>query len=145
MVFSECILGSRADATSQTSVPSALDRLAGFSGNPPNSTSAGLSGLVNPDLATIAKRCQLWYGNRCFGWIVGKPMATTFSAYLPPNAATPDVFSMSIGYFAARSFHSSGVNAAFGDGSVHFLDNSIQLAVWRSLSTRAGGEVVESF
>jgi prepilin-type N-terminal cleavage/methylation domain-containing protein/prepilin-type processing-associated H-X9-DG protein len=145
MVISESILGSRAAASTQHSVPKGNDRLAGFSGQSPNSDSAGLDGLVNPDLAERAKLCQLWYGNRCFGWIVGKPMATTFSAYLSPNDPTPDVFSMSIGFFAARSFHPGGVNTAFGDGSVHFINDQIKQDVWRSLATRAGGECVGSF
>jgi prepilin-type N-terminal cleavage/methylation domain-containing protein/prepilin-type processing-associated H-X9-DG protein len=145
MVLSESILGSRAAASTQSITPKGNDRLAGFSGQSPNSNSAGLNGLVNPDLAERAKLCQLWYGNRSFGWIVGKPMATTYSAYLLPNDPTPDVFSMSIGFFAARSFHPGGVNATFGDGSVHFVNDQIGQEVWRSLATRAGGECIGNF
>jgi prepilin-type processing-associated H-X9-DG protein len=104
-----------------------------------------LNGLVDPNLALVAKRCQLWYGSRCFGWIVGKPMATTFTAYLLPNDPVPDVFSMSIGFFAARSFHPGGVNAAFGDGSVHFINDTIAVDAWRALATRTAGEIVSSF
>jgi prepilin-type N-terminal cleavage/methylation domain-containing protein/prepilin-type processing-associated H-X9-DG protein len=43
---------------------------------------------------------------------------------------------------AARSRHPGGVNAAFADGSVRFLTNSITPAIWVSLGTRAGGEVI---
>lgn len=141
MVFSESILGSRAAASAQSAVPTGFDRLAGFSGHAPNTNSPGLGGLVDPDLASVARRCQRWFGDRCFGWIVGKPMATTFSAYLSPNDSVPDVFSMGIGYFGARSFHPGGVNAAFGDGSVHFINDTITPEAWRALATRAGGEV----
>jgi len=145
MVFSESILGSRTSASTQSAVPTGFDRLAGFSGHVPNTDSPGLSGLVDPDLASLAKRCQLWFGTRSFGWIVGKPMATTFTAYLRPNDPVPDVFSMSIGFFAARSFHPGGVHAAFGDGSVHFINDSITAEAWRALATRAGGECVNGF
>jgi prepilin-type N-terminal cleavage/methylation domain-containing protein/prepilin-type processing-associated H-X9-DG protein len=41
------------------------------------------------------------------------------------------------------SAHPSGFNAAFCDGSVRSLSYSINLSVFRALSTRAGGEVVD--
>ncbi|MCE5302275.1 MAG: DUF1559 domain-containing protein [Planctomycetaceae bacterium] len=145
VLFSESLLGSRAEASTQSATPTSLDRLAGFSGHVPNTESAGLSGLTNPNLASVAKRCQLWYGNRAFGWIVGKPMATTFTAYAAPNDPTPDLFSMSIGFFAARSLHPGGVNAAMGDGGVRFVGESIELSTWRALATRAGGEQTHDF
>lgn len=43
---------------------------------------------------------------------------------------------------AARSNHTGGVNAAFGDGSVRFYSSSIDRNVWSSLCTIAGSEVV---
>ncbi len=45
----------------------------------------------------------------------------------------------------ARSFHSGGVNALFLDGSVRFMANTISQATWRTLGTRAGGEVVSAY
>ncbi|SIO65638.1 prepilin-type N-terminal cleavage/methylation domain-containing protein/prepilin-type processing-associated H-X9-DG domain-containing protein [Singulisphaera sp. GP187] len=42
------------------------------------------------------------------------------------------------------SFHSGGVNALFGDGSVRFIKDSISLLTLRSLVTMAGGEVVSA-
>jgi len=46
------------------------------------------------------------------------------------------------GEFAgARSRHPGGVNALFGDGSVHFMKNTIGALVWVQLGTIAGGEV----
>ena len=42
----------------------------------------------------------------------------------------------------AASRHPSGTNVLLGDGSVRFLKNSINLAVYQALSSRAGGEVV---
>ena len=44
----------------------------------------------------------------------------------------------------ARSYHPGGVNALFGDGSVHFVKSSINGFIWRALGSIAGGEVVSS-
>ncbi len=44
---------------------------------------------------------------------------------------------------AARSEHRQGVNAVMCDGSVHFFQNEIDLAVWRALATRSAGEVMQ--
>jgi prepilin-type N-terminal cleavage/methylation domain-containing protein/prepilin-type processing-associated H-X9-DG protein len=48
------------------------------------------------------------------------------------------------GVMTARSRHPGGVNALFMDGSVKFARDAVNLAVWRALSTRSGGEVVGS-
>ena len=44
----------------------------------------------------------------------------------------------------AGSRHDGGTNFGFADGSVHFLKNSIDLRVYRALSSRAGGEVLSA-
>jgi prepilin-type processing-associated H-X9-DG protein len=44
---------------------------------------------------------------------------------------------------AARSYHTSGVNVALGDGSVRFVSNNIPLVSWRAMGTRSDGEVFE--
>lgn len=145
VAFSESILGTRSDASGLAEIPTGFDRLMGFTGHAPNEDTPGLHGLIDPDLASLAPRCQIWFGNRCFGWIVGKPLATAFITYMPPNDPTPDIHSMGIGFYAARSFHPGGVNVAIADGSVRFVGDDIDMNVWRALGTIAGGEVIGEY
>ncbi len=42
------------------------------------------------------------------------------------------------------SYHPGGVNALFGDGSVHFVKDSVNLVAFRGLLTIAGGDVVSA-
>lgn len=49
------------------------------------------------------------------------------------------------GSFPARSNHGGGVNVVMMGGSVRFVGNNVDLATWRALSTRAGGEIVSQF
>jgi Protein of unknown function (DUF1559) len=43
----------------------------------------------------------------------------------------------------SRSYHPSGVNTNRADGSVGFIADQIDASLWRSLSTRNGGEVLD--
>ncbi len=91
--------------------------------------------------------------------------ASGFSAYLGPNSSAPDRIYTS-GYcnnqplqgmpctqsstavpttFAARSRHTNGVQAAMCDGSVRYLNNTININTWRWLSTSRGQEVIPGF
>ena len=44
----------------------------------------------------------------------------------------------------ASSHHAGGVNTLFGDGSVKFIKDPVNLQVWRALGTRNGGEVISA-
>ena len=48
------------------------------------------------------------------------------------------------GQHAFRSFHPGGVNFLFGDGSVRFIKQTINMNTYQAISTRALGEVVSS-
>jgi prepilin-type processing-associated H-X9-DG protein len=98
-------------------------------------------------------RGLIWYGYTCF-----------FNTNQAPNTLTADVtgtfektshtkhplqlITKSItagGYrlrMSARSWHNGGVNAAFGDGSVRFIPNQIDLETWRAFGSTNGGESV---
>ena len=83
-----------------------------------------------------------WQADRGFPWIWGQASATLFNSYLPPNATLPDAFAHNRGWFAARSNHTGGVNAALADGSVRLVRDSIEPTTWRAATTRTGGEVI---
>jgi prepilin-type N-terminal cleavage/methylation domain-containing protein/prepilin-type processing-associated H-X9-DG protein len=79
-----------------------------------------------------------------------------FMTIQTPNSPTPDImvpmFCVSrpeLGlpcsdggnvYKAARSRHPGGVNVGFADGSIHFVSNDVQPAVWKALGTMNGAE-----
>jgi prepilin-type N-terminal cleavage/methylation domain-containing protein/prepilin-type processing-associated H-X9-DG protein len=76
-------------------------------------------------------------------WMISDITYTHFNAATAPNSRIPDCgYYGSIGAFAARSYHPGGVNASMFDGSVRWFKSSIDLKIWRSLATRAGGEAV---
>ena len=45
----------------------------------------------------------------------------------------------------ANSFHPSGVNLGMCDGSVRFVSDNVELATWRGLGSRGGGETLSDF
>jgi prepilin-type N-terminal cleavage/methylation domain-containing protein/prepilin-type processing-associated H-X9-DG protein len=47
-------------------------------------------------------------------------------------------------FSASRSRHPGGVNTLFGDGSVHFINNTINALAWVQLGSINGGEVISS-
>ena len=93
-------------------------------------------------------------------WVDGRVHQTGFTTVFTPNKLTTTCSiggedlqvdwtnmqegkSATVGTFAAvtaRSFHASGVNVAMMDGSVHYVQNGIDLRTWRALSTRQEGE-----
>ena len=90
-------------------------------------------------------------------WPDGRVHHSGFTTVFTPNTLVPfkgfdiDVNTQKEGNSAtqasyaaitARSFHPAGVNVALLDGSVHFVADSIERPVWRALSTRDGGELV---
>ena len=92
-------------------------------------------------------------------WVDGRSHQTGFTTVFGPNTKVlcnvggieydvdwtnqQEGKSTSVPTFAAvtsRSYHPGGVMTVFMDGSIHFVPQTVDLAVWRALSTRAGGE-----
>ena len=84
-----------------------------------------------------------WLLNKGASWWDGNYLNTLYNHHQPPNSLQYDCITYhNPGWKAARSYHPGGVNALFADGHVSFIKDSIQIASWQALSTRAGGEVV---
>ena len=85
------------------------------------------------------------------GWPFSGYDATQYNHVAPPNWSGWDCGTFSAisdtpgehAIVSARSQHPGVVNVLFGDGAVLTVNDSIDLAVWRSLGTRASepGEV----
>ena len=78
-------------------------------------------------------------------WMIPGAIYTNFYAAAPPNSLVPDcgcLLAGGFGVYSARSYHPGGVSAAMADGSVRWFSSGTALMLWRSLGTRAGGEVV---
>ena len=100
-------------------------------------------------MAECAGRPQLWQGRQPVPnvWLSGGPWASR--SLLWSRGATGDGTAF-YGTCAINctndrevySFHPGGANVVFADGSVHFLNATIDIRVFARLATRAGGEVV---
>lgn len=86
-----------------------------------------------------------WYSQRSGKWILGNYGNTLYNHHYPPNTERWDCMNLAQqkGFLAARSYHPGGVQLLLCDGSVHFASDTIDSTVWRGLSTRTGGEIVE--
>ncbi len=92
-------------------------------------------------------------------------MGSMFSTLLTPNSSSPDamysgtcpdvttsagasdprrpcVEIASTEYYAARSNHSGGVNAAMADGSVRFFSDTIAADTWKAIGSTHGAETI---
>ncbi len=90
-------------------------------------------------------------------WFFGQHnQVWTYSALVPPNADALECEldytfgddgdrAGPVGRFAARSHHPDGVHRLNGDGSATFTSNSIDMKVWRALSTPAGEELLDKY
>jgi type II secretory pathway pseudopilin PulG len=125
------------------------------------------AGLPAPGIPTPSEICQLGgdfkQNTGHTEWVDGRVHQIGFTSTFPPNTKVlcqvgDDVFdvdwtnmqegkSRDIKTFAAvtsRSYHSSGVQVLLMDGSVQFMQESIELDVWRGMSTRDLNEVTRN-
>jgi prepilin-type processing-associated H-X9-DG protein len=63
-----------------------------------------------------------------------------------PEAGLPclNVSTFAYSFAGARSKHPGGVNTLFGDGSVHFIKNTINPVTWIALGSISSGEVLSA-
>ncbi len=86
-----------------------------------------------------------WYNARSAKWILGNYGNTLYNHFYVPNTTSWDCMNLAQqkGLFAARGNHPGGVNVLACDGSVRFVADMVDPAVWRALSTCAGSEAVD--
>ncbi len=132
---------------------------------------AVLSRINNPDVipppnADPLTVCPEYEGSGCglfrkahTQWAEMSAHHNGFTTAWPPNKKTPggpglsepdvDVLSRrerlggpTFGAITSRSYHPAGVQSLLGDGSVHFMSESIDGLVWRALGTLGGRESI---
>lgn len=102
-----------------------------------NAVSDGTSNtfMIGEALPDRTKWCSWPYANNAVG-----------TCAIAPNAAAKDGAPFDPwdweNTFGFASRHPGGLNFALADGSVRFVGNNIDLATYRALATRSGGEVV---
>jgi type II secretory pathway pseudopilin PulG len=109
---------------------------------------------LSPDGSINDLRGFIWYGNFCFFNTNRAPNTTEAdivqvlanTAYIPQHPLTLMSTSTTDGdgnyiRLSARSWHAGGVHAGFADGSVRFVQDQINLDIWRGVGSTNGGEV----
>ncbi|MBX3400814.1 MAG: DUF1559 domain-containing protein [Gemmataceae bacterium] len=140
--FSESLLGQGAEGSSTQPTDERFSyKYTGFSGTlPSDSNCAGAPFSWNG------------YNRRGFMWASGEARCVSYNHYYGPNSKSFDCIAndptaanftyTAVGYRAARSNHTGGVNVMMGDGSVRFVRDGVDIVSWRALSTRHGGETI---
>jgi prepilin-type N-terminal cleavage/methylation domain-containing protein/prepilin-type processing-associated H-X9-DG protein len=89
---------------------------------------------------------------RGFSWVNGEFRCGLYNHYSTPNSPTFDCMGVvtnspdvkmrfaPYGWRAARSNHPGGANVLLADGSLRFVGDDVDPAVWKDLATIAGGE-----
>jgi prepilin-type N-terminal cleavage/methylation domain-containing protein/prepilin-type processing-associated H-X9-DG protein len=121
-----------------------------------NTTAAQIRDGLSNTLLLSEVRIRNVKGGGCY-WGGGQHSSFGFSARETPNSTVADrVYQckttgdrnapcVSVGdsfekINHARSYHQGGVNVALADGSTHFIDELVDLTVWKGLATKKGRE-----
>ena len=86
--------------------------------------------LVGEDLPDYNQWCSWPYSNHAYG-----------TCAIPPNHKQKNIFNWQNTH-SFRSAHPGGLNFAYADASSSFVSNSIDMEIYRALSTRNGKEIV---
>jgi prepilin-type processing-associated H-X9-DG protein len=80
--------------------------------------------------------------DRCSSWMDGRFLQGTFTGTRTVNDKRPDVNCGGLGGWSGLRTLTGTSNILMGDGSVRAVGVGIKLETWKTLATRAGGEVI---
>ncbi|HQU41454.1 MAG TPA: DUF1559 domain-containing protein [Pirellulales bacterium] len=113
----------------------------------PRTVYAYLGGSPVTDANCLAANQYNVSDPRSFAWANGEVRCGLYNHYLPPNSPRLDCVSYDpntqytdTGWRTARSYHPSAANLLLADGSVHTIQDTIDIAIWRALATLRNGE-----
>ena len=101
----------------------------------PNSADLAHSWCQSIDITNPANQFPIFMGAP---WGHGQH---NYQHITPPNGRSCGWLPSLRATMTASSRHTGGVNVVFGDGSVRFVRDSIDIPTWRALGSRNGGEV----
>jgi prepilin-type N-terminal cleavage/methylation domain-containing protein/prepilin-type processing-associated H-X9-DG protein len=102
----------------------------GYYGLPMYAGGAGFTAYNSPNSTSPDQMAR-----KCYSSLGGKNVTGTCTLI---GSGHPDVFNQVV---TARSLHPGGVQAAFCDGSVHFISETVNVVSWRGMASSQGGEV----
>jgi prepilin-type N-terminal cleavage/methylation domain-containing protein/prepilin-type processing-associated H-X9-DG protein len=135
------------------------DRVANYDGTMPINFMARIADITDGTSQTImitemAGRPKTWRAGRlvpdlfsvCGAWGQWGGCDLTLRGSTPDGATKPGPCAINCTNSGGQvySFHPTGANALFADGSVHFLRAGMDIRILARLITRAGGEVVSA-
>jgi prepilin-type N-terminal cleavage/methylation domain-containing protein/prepilin-type processing-associated H-X9-DG protein len=94
------------------------------------------NGYTCPDTWSSA---VTYVGNQYYRGFISTSMYTHF---VPPNYKGGECTDANGAVMAARSYHNGGVNVGFSDGSIRFVNDSIDPVTWAYLGSRGDGVAV---
>jgi prepilin-type N-terminal cleavage/methylation domain-containing protein/prepilin-type processing-associated H-X9-DG protein len=136
-LYSERVLG---DGNMGTVSP-LEDTFNGPNGAPgqPNSADLAYTWCQSVDVTSPANQFPIFMGAP---WGHGQH---TYQHIIPPNGRSCGWLPSLRAAMTPSSRHTGGVNVVFGDGSVRFVRDSIDIPTWRAMGSRDGGEVLGNF
>ncbi|MEW4455205.1 DUF1559 domain-containing protein [Bremerella sp. JC817] len=135
ILMAETLFGGR-DQVSTTVLTDPQRQIKSVSGGAPGSKTA-----EDLDAASASG----YTGKRAGSWIRATGFHITINGFYTPNSLNPDVSHHGYIVTSSRSNHPGGTQLVLADGSVKFAPETIDLAVWRALFSRGGGEVPQPF
>jgi prepilin-type N-terminal cleavage/methylation domain-containing protein/prepilin-type processing-associated H-X9-DG protein len=109
-------------------------------GTQPHTPDEALADCLNVNWQDLSKQ---GYSDIGIPWLEGYHSTTLYYHVGPPNSRSCMYPSNRI-MTSANSNHPNGVNMGLCDGSVRFVNDSINLQIWRRLGSRDGNEAIDA-